>query len=86
MRRLRGVGDHTRERSFAGSGRTVEYDRTKEPISLDCPPQQAAFSQDVPLPNDVIQRSRAHACCQRRLLFQLFFKGVIKKIHIIILP
>ena len=58
--RLRGVGDHACQGGLAGSGRSVKDDRTKQSISLDCPPQQAAFPQDVTLPDDFIERPRTH--------------------------
>ena len=63
--RLRDVGDHARERRLAGAWRSPEDDRLQQ-VALDRLAQRLAWREDVVLPDDLVERARAHAFGERR--------------------
>ena len=61
---MRRIGDDGGERRFAAPRRAVE-DGGSHAVGLDGAAEQPPRSDDVPLPDKFVQRSRAHAVSQR---------------------
>jgi hypothetical protein len=63
-RSLRGAGGGERERRLAGSRRSPE-DRTGQPILLDEDPERPSRTDEVILPDDLVDRARAQTRGER---------------------
>ncbi len=63
----RGVGDDARQGGLAAAGRPPEDDR-RQLVGLNRAAQQTARPNDVFLADELVQRARAHARGQRRLV------------------
>ena len=74
-------GDHLGQRGLAGAGRAKEDDRRKQAVGFDRPPQQPPRPDDMLLPDELIQRARAHARRQRRFVFHPVIHRVGEEIH-----
>ena len=51
---------------FPGAGRTPENHR-RDAIALDRATQRAAFTDDLALTDELFERARTHARCERRI-------------------
>ena len=76
------VGDHHRQGGLARAWRSPQDDGGKQLVNLNRPAQQFARSQDVLLPDVLVQGARAHARRQRRFGFHPVLHGVGKKVHV----
>ena len=63
----RGLGDDSRERRLADSGRAVE-DHRRRPVALDREPERRSVGEHVPLADELVERARADALRERRRL------------------
>jgi len=77
--RAGGVGNDHSQRRLARARRPVEDDRG-ELVRLDGAPQQAPWTEDVPLAHELVQGARPHSRGQRRFAIDLFLSCVSKKI------
>ena len=64
------TGDDLRQCRLAGARRAVEHDGT-EPIGFEHPPQQLAFTHEVPLTDELLEVERPHAGRQRTGAFEV---------------
>src|SRR6185503_16941229 len=69
---LGGIRDHLDEGGLAGTGRSPQDDRRKETIRLDGAAQELSLTNDVFLPNILIQGARAHTSRKRSFLLHAF--------------
>ena len=67
------------EGRLAGTGRAVENERG-ELICLNGPTQQPAWSQDVVLPNEVVEDSWAKSGSQRLFLLYLALAALFEQV------
>ncbi len=73
------VGDHLRQRCFAGAGRPIE-DQAAQLIRLDRAAQQAPRPDDVRLADVFIQGAWPHPCGERRGLLQALLMRLLEKV------
>ena len=59
--RMRHLRDDVGKRSFASAGRTGQNDG-RQPVGLDGAAQKFARPKDVLLPDEFVERARAHPC------------------------
>ena len=73
-------GDHMRQRGFAAAGRAIK-NAGRQPVRLHGAAQQPPRPQQMLLPIKLVQRARAHALGQRRILFDVFLIQLIQQRH-----
>ena len=75
------IRDHPRKSRFARSGRSVKNDGGKL-VRLNRTVQKLVLSDNVLLPDYLIQRPGPQPCRQRRFLFLIGLSHIIEKIHV----
>ena len=81
------VGDDLGQGGLAGAGRPPQDDGREQPVGLDGAPQQLAGADDLLLPDELVQRARAHAGGQRGLGIHAFLHGMVEEVgHGLIVP
>ncbi len=76
--RLCPVRNDHRERGFARARRAPEDDRREKFVGLDGAPQELAFTDDVLLPDEFVERARANARRKRRFILLQFAAMVLE--------